>query len=102
MKMKKLQSLMKQAQQMQEQLEAEMNQMRFHASSGGGVVEVEMDGKKNLLSVKIDPEAVDPEDVDILQDMIVAAVNEASKQVDDKLASQVGGLAGGLAGGLLG
>lgn len=98
MKMKKLQELMKQAQQMQEQLEADMNEMRFRASAGGGVVEVEMDGKKNLLSVKIDPEAVDPEDVEMLQDMLVVAVNDACKQVDDKLSSQVGGLAGGLLG----
>lgn len=98
MKMKKLQDMMKQAQRMQEQMEEEMRQSRFEASSGGGVVSVVIDGHKRLESVKIDPQVVDPEDVDILQDLIVAAVNEAGRKVDEKMASQLGGLTGGLLG----
>lgn len=98
MKMKKLQNMMKQAQAMQQQMEEEMRQMRVEAASGGGVVKVVVDGSKKLHSVKIAPEAVDPDDVEMLQDLILAAVNEANKQVDDKLSSQVGGLAGGMLG----
>ncbi len=98
MKMKKLQDMMKQAQRMQEQMEEEMRQSRFEASSGGGVVSVVIDGHKRLESVKIDPKAVDPEDLEILQDMIVAAVNEAGRKVDEKMASQLGGLTSGLLG----
>ncbi len=98
MKMKKLQDMMKQAQRMQEQMEEEMRQSRFEASSGGGVVSVVIDGHKRLESVKIDPGVVDPEDVEMLQDMIVAAVNEAGRKVDEKMASQLGGLTSGLLG----
>ncbi len=98
MKMKKLQNMMKQAQQMQEQMEAEMLEMRFEASSGGGVVTVVMDGAKTVQSVTIDPEAVDPEDVEILQEMIMTAFNDASRQADEAAKSRLGGLAGGLLG----
>jgi DNA-binding YbaB/EbfC family protein len=97
MKMKKLQNLMQQAQQMQQQMEEEMRALRFEGSSGG-VVSVAMDGGKNLLSVKIDPEAVDPEDVEMLQDLIVAAVHDASAKIDEKLSAQLGGLTSGLLG----
>lgn len=100
MKMKKLQDMMKQAQQMQSRMEEQMRGMRFEASSGGGVVSVVMDGAKQVHAVKIQPEAVDPEDVEMLQDLIVAALNEAGKQVDEALSDQLGGMAGGL--GLLG
>lgn len=98
MKMKKLQNMMKQAQQAQEQIEREMREMRFEGSSGGGVVTVEMDGSKAVKSVRIKPEAVDPEDVEILQEMVMAAFNEASRQVDGAMSDRLGGLAGGLLG----
>lgn len=98
MKMKQLEKLMKQAQQMQEQLATEQEEMRVRATSGGGVVEVIMSGSKKLLSIKIDPEAVDPEDVEMLQDLILVAVNEAAAQVDEELGSKMSGLAGGLLG----
>ena len=96
MKMKKLQDMMKQAQQMQSRMEEEMREMRFEASSGGGVVTVVMDGSKKVHAVRIRPEAVDPDDVDMLPDLIVAALSEAGKQVDEALSAQLGGMAGGL------
>ncbi len=98
MKMKKLQSMMKQAQEMQARMEAEMQTMRFEASSGGGVVKLAMDGSKKVLEVWIDPAAVDPEDVEILQEMLVAAFNDASRQVDEAMSTRLGGLTSGLLG----
>ncbi len=98
MKMKKLQEMMKQAQSMQEQLETEMNEARFEGSSGGGLVRVVMDGKKRVEAVEIDPQALDPEDAQLLQDLIVRAFNQAAEKADEKLKNQVGGLAGGLLG----
>ena len=96
MKMKQLQKMMKQAQSMQESLEAEMSQLSVEGSSGGGVVAVTMDGKKNLKSIKISPDAVDPDDLEMLEDLILAAVSEASRKVDETLSSQLGGLGGDL------
>lgn len=98
MKMKDLRDLMKQAEKMQEQLQEQMSQLRIEAASGGGAVQVSMDGSKHLVSLKIDPEAVDRDDVEMLQDLIVAAVNEAARKVDEALASQMGGLSPGLPG----
>ena len=96
---KGLKNLMKEAQRVQQKLETEMEAQRIEASSGGGVVTVVLDGSKRLQSIRIDPEAVDPEDVEMLQDLIVAAVNEAGRKVDEVLSSQLGGLTGGLLGG---
>ena len=96
---KGLKNLMKEAQRVQQKLEMEMETQRIEASSGGGAVTVVLDGSKRLQSIRIDPEAVDPEDVDMLQDLIVAAVNEAGLKVDEVLGSQFGGLTGGLFGG---
>lgn len=100
MKMKQLQKMMKQAQSMQKSLEEEMSQLSLEGSSGGGAVTVTMDGKKNLLTLKISPEAVDPDDLEMLEDLVLAAVSEASRKVDEKLSSQLGGLGGDLLGGL--
>jgi len=96
MKLKKIQNMMKQAQQMQEDLANKMEEMSFKKSVGGGVVEIEMNGAKKVLSVKIDPDVVDPDDVEMLQDLIVAAVNETAAEVDEQVSSQVAGLTGGL------
>jgi nucleoid-associated protein EbfC len=96
---KEIQNLMKQAQKMQEKLHEEMAELRVEGSAGGGIVTVVMDGSKQLISVKINPEAVDPEDTEMLQDLVVAAVNEAGRKVDEKLSAQMGGLSGGLLGG---
>jgi hypothetical protein len=89
-----MQSMMKQAQQMQEKLQAEVEKIRVEASSGGGMVTVKMDGHKNVLGVTIDPEAAG--DVEMLQDMMVAAFNEAAKKVDDEAKGKMGGMLGGM------
>jgi DNA-binding YbaB/EbfC family protein len=91
-----IQQMMKQAQQMQERLQKQMAEMRVEATAGGGMVSVAVSGTKQLLSVKIDPEVVSKDDVEMLQDLIVAAVNDAQRKVDDELQKQVGGLMGGM------
>jgi len=89
-----MQQMMRQAQQMQEKLQQEIAQIKVEASAGGGMVTVQMDGQKNLLAVKIDPEVAG--DVEMLQDMIVAASNEAVKKVDDEIKGKMGGMLGGM------
>ena len=85
-----MQQMMRQAQQMQEKLQQEIQQIRVEASAGGGMVTVHMDGQKNMLSVKIDPEVAG--DVEMLQDMVVAAANEAVKKVDEQIKGKLGGI----------
>ena len=77
-----LQEMMQQAKQMQEQLQREMQQIRVEASVGGGIVRVAMNGAKELVDLKIDPEAVKGGDAEMLQDLIIAAVNEASRKAE--------------------
>ena len=89
-----MQSMMKQAQQMQERMQAEIAQIRVEATAGGGMVTVKMDGHKNVLSVKIDPEVAG--DVEMLQDLIVAACGEAVKKVDAESQQKMGGMLGGM------
>ena len=89
-----MQQMMRQAQQMQEKLAQEIAQIRVEATAGGGMVAVKMDGHKNLLSVKIEPEVAG--DVEMLQDMIVAACNEAVKKVDGMIQQKMGGMLGGM------
>ena len=89
-----MQSMMKQAQQMQEKLQEQIAAIRVDASAGGGMVSVKMDGHKNVLGVKIDPEVAG--DVEMLQDMVMAAFNEAAKKVDDEAQGKMGGMLGGL------
>ena len=89
-----MQAMMKQAEQMQKKLQEEIALIRVEASAGGGMVTVHMDGKKNVTGVKIDPEVAG--DVEMLQDMVMAAFNEASKKVDDEAQQKMGGLLGGL------
>lgn len=94
-----MQQLMKQAQKMQQQLaEAQENleQVTVDASAGGGMVKATVNGKMMLESLTIDPEAVDPEDVEVLQDMIVAAVNEAVRGVNEVANKQMGAITGGM------
>jgi DNA-binding YbaB/EbfC family protein len=88
-----MQKLLKQAQDMQDRMQRELGETFTESSVGGGIVTVRMDGHKHLLSVKIDPEAMDPEDSEMLEDLIVAAVNEASHKMDDTLKNKVGSLA---------
>jgi nucleoid-associated protein EbfC len=91
-----IQQMMKQAQQMQERLQKQMAELRIEASSGGGMVTVVVNGTKQLQSLTIDPEVVSKEDVEMLQDLILAAINDAHRKVDDELAGQMGGMMGGL------
>ena len=91
-----IQQMMKQAQQMQEKLQKQMAEMRIEASAGGGMVNVTVSGAKQLLSIKIDPEVVSKDDLDMLQDLIVAAVNDAHRKVDEALATEMQGMMGGL------
>ena len=88
------QQMMRMAQQAQEKMQQEIAQIRVDATAGGGMVTVNMDGQKNLLSVKIDPEVAG--DVEMLQDMIVAACNEAVKKVDGMIQQKMSGMLGGL------
>jgi DNA-binding YbaB/EbfC family protein len=89
---------MKQAQEMQERLQRELNEMVVEASVGGGMVTVKMSGHKQLVGCKIDPEAMDKEDPSMLEDLIVAAVNEAGRRVEETMRNRVGTLASGLPG----
>jgi nucleoid-associated protein EbfC len=91
-----IQKMMQQAQQMQERLQKQMAEMRVEATAGGGMVTVSVTGNKQLVSIKIDPEVVSKEDVEMLQDLIVAAINDAHRKVDEALAGQLRGLTGGL------
>ena len=88
--------LMKQLQQQQEKMQAEIAALVVEATSGGGMVKVEVDGQKQLLRLTIDPEVVSKDDVEMLQDLVVAAVNEASRKVDEQIQEKVGGLTGGM------
>jgi len=89
-----MQQMMRQAQQMQEKLQQEIALLRVEATAGGGIITVKMDGQKNLISVKIDPEAAG--DVEMLQDLMVAACNEAVKMVDAQIQQKMGGMLGGM------
>ncbi len=89
-----MQNMMKQAQAMQEKMQAEVALIRVEAGAGGGMVTIKMDGHKNVLACKIDPEAAG--DVEMLQDMVVAACNEAVKKVDDETKQKMGGMLGGM------
>ena len=88
--------MMKQAQEMQERLKKQMAEMRVEATAGGGMVTVTVNGTKQLESIRIDPEVVSREDVEMLQDLIVAAVNDAGRKVDEQLGQSMSGLMGGL------
>lgn len=97
-----MQAMMKQAQQMQERMQKEMEELRVDASAGGGVVTVQMKGDHEILALKIDPEAVKDGDVEMLQDMIVAATNEANRKVQEAMKGKLGGMLPPGLGGLLG
>jgi DNA-binding YbaB/EbfC family protein len=90
------QKLMKQLQQAQEKMQQEIAALKVEATAGGGMVRVEVSGEKALLSLKIDPEVVSKDDVEMLQDLILAAVNEACRRVDDAVKEKVAGLTSGM------
>ena len=91
-----IQKMMQQAQQMQERMQKQMAEMKVEATAGGGMVTVVMNGAKQILSLKIDPEAVSKEDVEMLQDLIVAALNDAHRKADEEMQKSMGGMMGGL------
>ncbi len=96
-----LNALMKQAQQMQAEMSEAQEKLKdevVEASAGGGMVKVKMSGDLRLLEVAIDPDAIDPEDAEMLQDMVTAAVNEAIRAAQELATSKIGGIAGGLGG----
>jgi DNA-binding YbaB/EbfC family protein len=88
--------LMKQLQQAQERMQTEIAALVVEATSGGGMVKVEMDGQKQVRRLVIDPEVVSRDDVEMLQDLVTAAVNEASRRIDEAIQEKVGGLTGGM------
>jgi nucleoid-associated protein EbfC len=96
--MSSMRQLMKQAQEMQERLQRELNEMVVEASVGGGMVTVKMSGHKQLVGVKIDPEAMDPSDPSMLEDLIVAAVNEAGRKIEETMQGKMGAMASSLPG----
>ena len=89
-----MQAMMQQAQKMQEKLQAEVALIRVEGTAGGGMVTIKMDGHKNVLGVKIDPEVAG--DVEMLQDLVLAASNDAAKKVDEESQKKMGGMLGGL------
>ncbi len=94
--MANLNKILKQAQKMQEQIQQEMETLQVEATAGGGMVTVRMSGQKQLLSTSIDPSLLSPAEKEMLEDLLVAAVNQASEKVDEALQSKMGGLGGGL------
>ena len=91
-----IQQMMKQAQQMQDKLQKQMAEMRVEATAGGGMVTVVINGAKQVLSLKIDPEAVSKEDVEMLQDLILAAINDAHRKADEEMSKSMSGMMGGM------
>jgi DNA-binding YbaB/EbfC family protein len=91
-----IQKMMQQAQAMQSRMQQELEALRVEASSGGGMVSIEMSGTKDILAVRIDPACVDPKDVDTLQDLVLAACREAARQVDEAVQKRTAAMLGGM------
>src|ERR1700722_9208010 len=91
-----IQQMMKQAQQMQERMQKEMGELKVEGNAGGGMVTVLMNGAKQVHSLTIDPEVVSKDDVEMLQDLIVAAINDAHRKADEAMSQKMGGMMGGL------
>lgn len=94
--MPNLQEMLQQARMMQEQIQRQLEELHVETAAGGGIVRVRMNGHKQILELKIDPEAVQDKDVEMLQDLVMAAVNQASRQVDEQMKQKLGALAGGM------
>ena len=97
-----IEQMMKQAQNMQQKMQKEMDELLVDASAGGGVVTVQMKGNHEIMALKIDPEAVKDGDVEMLQDMILAAINEGNRKVDEAMKGKLGGMLPPGLGGLFG
>lgn len=87
-----IQKMLQQAQKMQARLQEEMERLEVEASAGGGMVTARMNGRKQLVALAVQPKAVDPDDVEMLQDLVLAAVNEAARRVDEALEAKMGSL----------
>jgi len=94
--MQQMQQILKQVQQFQEQLQKQLDELVVDATAGAGMVSVKMNGQKQLHQVRIDPEVFASQDLEMLQDLILVAVNEASRKVDEQMTNRMGNLAGGL------
>jgi DNA-binding YbaB/EbfC family protein len=94
--LQQMQQILKQVQQFQEQLQKQLDELVVEAAAGGGMVAVRMNGQKQLVEVRIDREVFASQDLEMLQNLVLAAVNEACRRVDEQLASRVGNMAGGL------
>ncbi len=92
MNMQQMQQMMKQAQQMQERLQKQMGELRVEGGAGGGMITVAMNGAKQVLSITIDPEVVSKDDVEMLQDLIVAAINDAQRKADEEMKAKTAGM----------
>lgn len=97
-KIPNMNQLMQMAQNMAKDMEEKMNSLEVEGNAGGGMVKVVMNGHKSLISLSIQKEVVDPEDIEMLQDLIIAAINDAQAKVDEQMKSSMGGLPGGLPG----
>src|SRR5580658_2852553 len=93
--LQQMQQMLKQVQQFQEQLQKQLDELIVDATAGGGMVSIKMNGQKQLHEVRIDPEVFASQDVEMLQDLIMVAFNEAARRVDEQMASQMRSLAGG-------
>ena len=91
-----LQKMLKQAKEMQDKLQRELSELRLEGTSGGGMVSITLDGQKNLVAIRLDPEVISRDDVEMLQDLIVAAFNDAAAKVDEHLSQKLNVLGGGL------
>jgi nucleoid-associated protein EbfC len=91
-----IQRMMQQAQAMQSKVQAELDALRLEGSAGGGLVRIEMTGAKEVLAVRIDPSAVDPPDVETLQDLVLAALRDAGRQVDEAVKKKTSAMLGGM------
>jgi len=91
-----LQKMLKQAKEMQDKLQKELADLRVEGTSGGGMVSITLDGQKNLVSVRFDPEVINRDDIEMLQDLVVAAFNDAAAKVDEHLSQKLSALGGGL------
>jgi|ERR1019366_620308 DNA-binding YbaB/EbfC family protein len=94
--LQQMQQILKQVQQFQEHLQKQLDDLEVQATAGGGMVSVKMNGQKQLHELRIDPEFFASQDLEMLQDLILVAVNEATRKVDEQLASQMGNMTGGL------
>ena len=94
--LQQMQQILKQVQQFQEQLQKQLDELEVHGAAGGGMVTVKMNGQKQLSEVHIEPEVFASRDLEMLQDLILVAVNDATRKVDEQLASQMGSLTAGL------